>query len=78
MARGRIVRGYQEHSLGPVIAALVLLTIPYSIFILATPDPAASGKTGKERIAANRIITASVVGLIIIAWVLNLVRFYSQ
>ena len=77
ISRGRIIDGFQFHPLGPLFAALVIISIPISIRILIIPDPGKPDDSKKEKPSTGRIYTTITIILILISWLISLLRHYD-
>jgi hypothetical protein len=79
MLRGDIVGSFRAHPLGPIIVLAAFLAV------IAIPITLLKGRSGKaddteiheERVAGRRNLSLILIGLIILAWIINIARAFG-
>lgn len=78
IARGDIIGGFRAHPLGPLLALLMVLAIPYSVWVLITDrGESASKPVGAPGTARGKWILWLAAALILASWGLSLARHFG-
>ena len=72
---GDIAGSFGAHPLGPLVAVLFILSVPYNLWLLTLRDTEES-LSDESRRTRNRKISMSITGVIFLSWILSLSRHF--
>jgi len=67
---------FEAHPLGPIFATLMILSIPYNLWILISREKKET-VGNEERLLKNRKITISILMIVLAAWIVSLLRHFD-
>ena len=77
VVRGRVVEGFRLHPLAPLLVLLMIISIPISIWKIATPVTEMTDSQIERTESRSKIRGWIIVVLVLLAWLITLGRHFG-